>query len=74
MALTSSIYRMAPNLAGYTREELERHLRMTLRRLLERHGQETVVRRIQAWPGDESLKTSLILTVYVLQKRLSGTI
>ena len=72
MALVSSVYGLAPSEGYVSKDEAERRLKAKVRRLVEAHGQEEVLRRIRSWPvakDDEAMKAWLVLTVYATERR-----
>ena len=72
MALVSSIYRLAPSAPSWDRDEAERRLKVTLRRLVGVYGVEGVVNRIRAYPcraEEEITKAWLVLSAWEESKR-----
>jgi hypothetical protein len=50
MAMVSRLYSMATSDVFWTREERERRLRVAVQRLVAKHGQDDVLRRVRGFP------------------------
>ena len=75
MALTSSIYRMAPSDGIWSEEDRQRRMKRMLQRLVNKHGQEVVQEKIKLYTvakDQENLKRWLLSTAFFTKRRFDG--